>query len=336
MGLFKGPSATYDNENFAQMLRKQMCIGDNVKGIINSNINAKEIIFCEKIDENAYDVGWDYTKGTWASTWFAEFNLTDKNLCCPAKYSYFRDRGIGNTDTCCPPEVVSYNKVGGDSQLSCGTDSYGQNIPGKAAIGKSVQLGEYPTGNFRFNEPTIYSCAADYCYLVGEKLTNIGKVNETEDKNGKQCIDFYGQDTEGKYCIDGAFVTEEYYLDFMKIGPGAMIACNDFVDANEKTNCLNCYKNCTTNDCSYSSLGCIQTTQPGIITRVFQIGLGVVGAIAIARLIQAALLRQTADPSKIQESYDIITSVVIGIVVLLGSMVILNFVGQDILQMIPF
>jgi hypothetical protein len=65
-------------------------------------------------------------------------------------------------------------------------------------------------------------------------------------------------------------------------------------------------------------------------------GVGILGAVGIFRIMQAAILRQSADPKDIQESWDIIMSVIIGAVVMMGSLVILRVIGVNVLGILPF
>lgn len=97
---------------------------------------------------------------------------------------------------------------------------------------------------------------------------------------------------------------------------------------------MECIDDCDT--CVYSSLGCIDTTLNGVITTVMRIGLGVLGAVGILRIMQAAMLRQSADPKDIQESWDIIMSVIMGAIVLVASSLILRVIGVNILGILPF
>jgi hypothetical protein len=134
------------------------------------------------------------------------------------------------------------------------------------------------------------------------------------------------------YCIQGTILDQATY-DQWKSQLTEYIACKAFIDTSEGPACLDCLKGQPTR--VYSSLGCIDTEQNALIIRIMQIGIGIVGGIGIFRLMQAAILRQTADPAKIQESWDIISSVIIGLIILLGSIVILRVIGINVLGILP-
>ena len=74
----------------------------------------------------------------------------------------------------------------------------------------------------------------------------------------------------------------------------------------------------------------------GLVTTIMRIAIGVLGAVGILRLMQAAILRQSGDPKDIQESWDIIMSVIIGAVVLVSSTLILRIIGINVLGILPY
>jgi len=268
--------------------------------------------------------------------------------CCPSGYKYFYDKKGSGTDFCLPDTSIPKDSVIRET-LDCSSNTYNAVCPILCGTGAGDDCGP-PIDATRF--PVAYADNTKYFFPSEQKVvcndpnciySGANKYEET--KGGPYSLSevlsltlVCTADSEAlgdHTCARGNWYPTSDYEKW-KDNLGVFLTCNDFSTL-EKDTCLTCYDTCSpTGTCSYSSLGCIQTTQNGVIVRIFQIGLGVVGALAIARFIQAALLRQTADPSKIQESYDIITSLIIGIVVLLGSTVILRFIGVDILQMLPF
>jgi len=302
-------------------------------------------------------VGYDDTISGYTD--FTKGGLTGGyDLCCPKNYEYIRWGVVGGNYACCANDRTglqidtprdSLLRISDEFPVSCGRNSSGVDIGGKKptkAIFDMMVIS--PDQYMTFNNTPAYYCPTDSCFAKVDSSQKYAYVRLSiaggQTKSGRSVdrkIDGKCEtaliDDYGVFCVEGGKVTEEEYNEFLKIGSSAQKACEDFVDSEEEAACLNCYNTCPEKGtCSYSSLGCIETTKNGLIVRFFQIGLGIVGAFAIVRFIQAALLRQTADPSKIQESYDIITSIIIGLVVLLGSMVILKFIGVDVLQIIPF
>ncbi len=198
----------------------------------------------------------------------------------------------------------------------------------------------------------VFSCPNSACFYSKEPGPNDWEEsNDTRtnliDTTGYKCvasIDMSGNSDApanapaGNYCFDGEVYTPEEFKKYKGI-LGAINSCKQFVDPKETEACLKCYEHCANQtECSlnYSALGCIDTTPSGLITRVFQIGIGIVGLVGILQIMYAAYLRQTADPAKIQESWEIIGSLLMGIVLLLGASMILRFIGINVLGVLPF
>lgn len=85
----------------------------------------------------------------------------------------------------------------------------------------------------------------------------------------------------------------------------------------------------------YSSIGCVDTRQNEFITRLFQIGFGMLGGFGVLRIMWGAILRQSTDPAKIQEGKDMITSSIWALVTLAVTIPLLRFLGINLLQLLP-
>jgi hypothetical protein len=109
--------------------------------------------------------------------------------------------------------------------------------------------------------------------------------------------------------------------------------CGGFQSDGEQIACINCYKQSA--KFIYNSLGCFDPSQNGLVIRILQIGIGIISVVGIAMIMRAAFLRQTGDPAKIQESWNIITAVVLGLILMLSSIILLKFIGINILQLLP-
>jgi len=271
--------------------------------------------------------------------------------CCPSGYPYLYEgkycanvRDLANPSTLnCVTDaskgLACLNECSKQSTLKCAGASGDEGTALNFFAVNSPKRTNSNSAPYLVEAEEQISCNYPNCIISGANMFNETKTGPYLESEVLSLLLVCSVDQAvftDQTCVKGTWYPTSVLNDW-EGRLGEFLACNEFYNPEEKASCMSCYKDCPTeNTCSYSSLGCIQTTQDGIIIRVFQIGLGVVGALAIARFIQAALLRQTADPSKIQESYDIITSIIIGIVVLLGSTVILRFIGVDILQMMPF
>ena len=159
------------------------------------------------------------------------------------------------------------------------------------------------------------------------------------------------EDNEVKYCYDGQWKTYDEWQKLTTIPQG----CQNIVEhygadppesaLKELENCRKCYFGASFDDEGvtptprpgfvYSSLGCIDVSRDGLITRIFQIGIGLIGGIMIVRFIQAALKMQTDNPEEIKEAQEMISSAVIALFVLVASVAILRFLGINVLNVLP-
>ncbi len=83
----------------------------------------------------------------------------------------------------------------------------------------------------------------------------------------------------------------------------------------------------------YTDLGgCINASSTGsVVNTIVRVALGVMGGIVILRIIQGALTMQKGDPEGFQEGREVITSALIGLLLLIFSAALLNFLGINIL-----
>lgn len=88
----------------------------------------------------------------------------------------------------------------------------------------------------------------------------------------------------------------------------------------------------------WTAVGCIEFKPQPIIQAVVRIGIGIGGGIALLMTLVGGFLLTTSqgDPKRTQEGKDMITSSVIGIIFVLFSVVILQFIGVRIFQLPGF
>lgn len=84
----------------------------------------------------------------------------------------------------------------------------------------------------------------------------------------------------------------------------------------------------------WTGAGCVDPTPTGLVTRVMQIGVGIMGFIIIARILQLILMLNDGEdnPDKFQEVQNIALSIVGFVVFTLGAVAVLRFLGYNILQ----
>lgn len=95
--------------------------------------------------------------------------------------------------------------------------------------------------------------------------------------------------------------------------------------------------NCFTNGGVWSGIGCVYVLdfRRFIMENIFKLAVGFAGLVALGCIIYAAFLMQTAsnDPEKIKKSQDLITSCIMGLMLIIFSIFILRVIGVDILRL---
>jgi hypothetical protein len=87
----------------------------------------------------------------------------------------------------------------------------------------------------------------------------------------------------------------------------------------------------------YNELGCIGTDNTSTVVNTFmRLALGIMGGIVILRIIQGAITMQQGSPESVEEGREIIVAALVGLLVLIFSAAILNFLGINILGIKDF
>lgn len=83
----------------------------------------------------------------------------------------------------------------------------------------------------------------------------------------------------------------------------------------------------------WTGIGCIEPTGAGIVNRVFQIGFGVMGAVIIVRIFQiiALFINPESSSDAPAEARNIFLSILTFAIVVAGALIILRFIGYNIL-----
>jgi len=121
--------------------------------------------------------------------------------------------------------------------------------------------------------------------------------------------------------------------------PGPLIALSEFCKsqskASEQISCLNCAKNGGV----WSGLGCIQTESKRFIEEtIFGLGIGLAGMVSLLCIIYAAFTMQSSqgNPEKIKKAQELLTSCIMGLILIIFSVFILRLIGVSILRIPGF
>lgn len=124
--------------------------------------------------------------------------------------------------------------------------------------------------------------------------------------------------------------------------------CNEDLDANSSYElckqintstpqygaCMDCFSK----DGVWTAVGCIPNNPQGVIKAVVTIGLGLSGGVVLIMILVGAAMLSVSqgDPNKTKEAQEIITSAIIGLVFIIFSVTILQFVGVSVLRIPGF
>lgn len=93
-----------------------------------------------------------------------------------------------------------------------------------------------------------------------------------------------------------------------------------------------------TPDGLWTAIGCVKTDPSSIVSRIMQIGMSLAGGVALLMILASGFLFSTSqgDPKRTNEAKELLTSAVIGLLFIIFSVTILQFIGVSILRIPDF
>lgn len=159
-------------------------------------------------------------------------------------------------------------------------------------------------------------------------LLNVAKLKAgLQSINAQKCYDgpqyAVGDPAAGNcYCMGGSFRNLSKYCD------------NSGSDA---ATCKACME---TGNGIYTAIGCIKNISniQGLVTALFNVGLGISGGFAFMCIIYAAFILQTSqgNPERLKRARDLMTSCITGLLLVIFSIFILRVIGVQILKIPGF
>lgn len=118
--------------------------------------------------------------------------------------------------------------------------------------------------------------------------------------------------------------------------------CDGITDAEERESCENCVWKVRDNLATdffegeptgsvWTEIGCVDPSPTGLITRAFQIGVGIMGGVAVVRIIQIAIIMQGDDAQKKQEAPGMIWGLAGGLLLLAVGLLVLKYLGINVI-----
>jgi hypothetical protein len=110
--------------------------------------------------------------------------------------------------------------------------------------------------------------------------------------------------------------------------------CQSAGASGQGTACMDCAQN----NGVWTAVGCVPTSRTGIVSSFLTLAIGLSGGVILLRLLQASFMLSTSqgEPNKVKEAQEIFTSSFAGLLFVLFSIVILNTIGVNILQIPGF
>lgn len=144
--------------------------------------------------------------------------------------------------------------------------------------------------------------------------------------------------TGTRFCESGQFTYSDDFQPFPEeppLFPGQIRNTKDLCRqaGDLEDDCLTC-----ADGEIWTALGCIPTSADGIVQSLFRIGLGIAGGAALLFILFGAftISVSTGDPESVQKGRDMVTSAIIGLLFIIFSTVILQWIGVSILAIPGF
>lgn len=92
---------------------------------------------------------------------------------------------------------------------------------------------------------------------------------------------------------------------------------------------------CLENGGIWIAIGCVDPTPVGVLTRLVQLGLGIMGGVALIQIIYAGIMYQSGNEEKIRKAREQLLATLTGLAVLVFSVLIVQILGVNLLDTVP-
>jgi len=187
----------------------------------------------------------------------------------------------------------------------------------------------------------------------------------TYKSNGDDRAYFYGENWHSYHSVEDRLISlsvignvgsgsDEYYCGILTHsgeGEGAIGAPEEYdicksnlgKGSDYSKQCTDCYRGVTLGNNQrgmWTSVGCISIENAGtdIIKFLISLGIGIAGGIALLSFLYAAFLLSVSqgEPQKVSKAKEIMTAAIVGLLFIIFSVTILQFIGADILKIPGF
>lgn len=181
----------------------------------------------------------------------------------------------------------------------------------------------------------------------------LGPITFFGDKIKTQCQYYLAVDIVGTTLEDGTVIEKHSYTGI--VSPEVQAACGEDEcdsdlgvlqsslyelcsqikkDTDQYDACMTCF----TNNGVWTAVGCIPSQPESIIKTIITIGLAIGGGVVLVMIMVGSFMLSVSqgDPNKTKEAREIITSAIIGLLFVIFSVTILQFIGVSILHIPGF
>lgn len=205
----------------------------------------------------------------------------------------------------------------------------------------SCTQGEQECSQFDPSGRGALSCQASgngFACLPTQQCKNYAKPT-SPGKADSECALFFkksdGQEHPFAYCVAN-HCTEDAVLHPTNPNDTSTTAqlCNQVSPA-DKERCNSCFGD---GNAMWTAVGCIPTSYQGITASIIKVGLSVAGGVSLLMILAASFMLTTSqgEPKAATEAKDLLTSAIVGLLFIIFSVTILQFIGVKILQLPGF
>ncbi len=180
----------------------------------------------------------------------------------------------------------------------------------------------------------------NYTLAIRDYLPNL--LNIYSPYTGQNCGGF---DIEVKPTCPPTDCEEQTTNAAISLGPDVFSLCDQIADeqSEEKAACIACTGGSTEAGSSdvegiWTAIGCIKKDPQAIIGKFINVGLGIGGGVALITFLAAGFIYSTSQgsPEKVKSAKEMMTASIVGLVFIIFSVTILQFIGWTVLKIPGF
>ncbi len=122
------------------------------------------------------------------------------------------------------------------------------------------------------------------------------------------------------------------------VGPDEFKLCNQINDALQKQQCLDCAGGEDGEEGVWTAIGCISKEPEEIVGKFIRLGLGIGGGVALLMILSAGFMLTVSqgNPQKTGQAKEMVTAAVTGLLFIIFSVTLLQFIGFTVLKIPGF